>query len=204
MQGKGIMHLDEPKGRREAATPEWRWGGKRLWVPVSARLWSCRSGQLSWASRYSLSLSFLAASSAAPSAASSLDLFTRDFDLFRRVPSPISTCRHVPTYSDLSEPAPSFPLVGVKFCLPSYILADVNVCDFLFVCVWQISKVRVEHCSTYTNCSSCLEARDPYCGWCSLEKRWVHQNLFLAVNWKRRGRMYRVPFSSKVSCRQSS
>lgn len=37
----------------------------------------------------------------------------------------------------------------------------------------QISKVRVEHCASYTNCSSCLEARDPYCGWCSLEKRWV-------------------------------
>ncbi|XP_046633766.1 plexin-B-like isoform X2 [Daphnia pulicaria] len=35
----------------------------------------------------------------------------------------------------------------------------------------KISKVRVEHCATYTNCSSCLEARDPYCGWCSLEKR---------------------------------
>jgi len=35
----------------------------------------------------------------------------------------------------------------------------------------KISKVRVEHCASYTNCSSCLQARDPYCGWCSLEKR---------------------------------
>lgn len=34
-----------------------------------------------------------------------------------------------------------------------------------------ISKVKVEHCNSYTNCSSCLEAKDPYCGWCSLEKR---------------------------------
>ena len=34
-----------------------------------------------------------------------------------------------------------------------------------------VSKVRVEHCSSYANCSSCLEAGDPYCGWCSLEKR---------------------------------
>lgn len=35
----------------------------------------------------------------------------------------------------------------------------------------KISKVKVEHCSGYTNCSSCLDAKDPYCGWCSLEKR---------------------------------
>ena len=34
-----------------------------------------------------------------------------------------------------------------------------------------VSKVRVEHCSSYTNCNSCLDAGDPYCGWCSLEKR---------------------------------
>lgn len=35
----------------------------------------------------------------------------------------------------------------------------------------QITKLRVEHCSRYTNCSGCLESRDPFCGWCSLEKR---------------------------------
>ncbi|XP_017776948.1 PREDICTED: plexin-B [Nicrophorus vespilloides] len=35
----------------------------------------------------------------------------------------------------------------------------------------KISKIKVEHCSSYTNCSSCLESKDPYCGWCSLEKR---------------------------------
>lgn len=35
----------------------------------------------------------------------------------------------------------------------------------------KISKVKVEHCSGYSNCSSCLDAKDPYCGWCSLEKR---------------------------------
>ncbi|XP_052127793.1 plexin-B [Frankliniella occidentalis] len=31
--------------------------------------------------------------------------------------------------------------------------------------------MRVEHCGSFANCSSCLEAKDPYCGWCSLEKR---------------------------------
>ncbi|KAG7207100.1 hypothetical protein KM043_000977 [Ampulex compressa] len=35
----------------------------------------------------------------------------------------------------------------------------------------KITKVKVQHCSGYTNCSGCLDARDPYCGWCSLEKR---------------------------------
>lgn len=38
----------------------------------------------------------------------------------------------------------------------------------------KISKVKVEHCSGYTSCSSCLDAKDPYCGWCSLEKRSVN------------------------------
>jgi hypothetical protein len=31
--------------------------------------------------------------------------------------------------------------------------------------------MRVEHCGVYTTCSSCLESRDPFCGWCSLEKK---------------------------------
>ncbi|XP_050438453.1 plexin-B [Adelges cooleyi] len=34
-----------------------------------------------------------------------------------------------------------------------------------------VLKVRVEHCNSFTNCSTCLEANDPYCGWCSLERR---------------------------------
>ncbi|XP_001352289.2 plexin-B isoform X1 [Drosophila pseudoobscura] len=44
--------------------------------------------------------------------------------------------------------------------------------DFLYVLSLQkITKLRIEHCSVYTNCSACLESRDPFCGWCSLEKR---------------------------------
>lgn len=31
--------------------------------------------------------------------------------------------------------------------------------------------MRIEHCAAYSNCSACLESRDPFCGWCSLEKR---------------------------------
>ncbi|XP_017111505.1 plexin-B isoform X1 [Drosophila elegans] len=44
--------------------------------------------------------------------------------------------------------------------------------DFLYVLSQRkITKLRIEHCSVYTNCSACLESRDPFCGWCSLEKR---------------------------------
>ncbi|CAG7724457.1 unnamed protein product [Allacma fusca] len=35
----------------------------------------------------------------------------------------------------------------------------------------KVIKVRVEQCEMWTNCSTCLNSRDPYCGWCSLEKR---------------------------------
>lgn len=42
---------------------------------------------------------------------------------------------------------------------------------FLVSLYFQISKLKVEHCSSYSNCSACLESKDPYCGWCSLEKR---------------------------------
>lgn len=44
--------------------------------------------------------------------------------------------------------------------------------DFLYVLsTRKITKLRIEHCSVYSNCSACLESRDPFCGWCSLEKR---------------------------------
>uniref|UniRef100_A0A1A9ZXZ1 Sema domain-containing protein n=1 Tax=Glossina pallidipes TaxID=7398 RepID=A0A1A9ZXZ1_GLOPL len=44
--------------------------------------------------------------------------------------------------------------------------------DFLYVLSMnKITKLKIEHCSLYTNCSACLESRDPFCGWCSLEKR---------------------------------
>lgn len=36
---------------------------------------------------------------------------------------------------------------------------------------YKISKVRVEACHHFVSCDQCLQARNPYCGWCSLEKR---------------------------------
>ncbi|KAG8189829.1 hypothetical protein JTE90_026130 [Oedothorax gibbosus] len=51
---------------------------------------------------------------------------------------------------------------------------------------YKISKVRVEECSRYEACDTCLRARNPYCGWCSLEKRCTVkaacQNATLATN----------------------
>lgn len=34
-----------------------------------------------------------------------------------------------------------------------------------------VSKVKVQECSVYKTCLDCLGAKDPYCGWCSLENK---------------------------------
>ncbi|KAL1130244.1 hypothetical protein AAG570_013182 [Ranatra chinensis] len=55
------------------------------------------------------------------------------------------------------------------------VLPDTNISPFgehLYVLTTtRVFKLAVEHCNTYSNCSACLEAKDPYCGWCSLERR---------------------------------
>ncbi|XP_044766008.1 plexin-A4 [Coccinella septempunctata] len=35
----------------------------------------------------------------------------------------------------------------------------------------KVSKVKVQECRVYRNCLECLGAKDPYCGWCSLENK---------------------------------
>ncbi|XP_017062666.1 plexin-A2 [Drosophila eugracilis] len=35
----------------------------------------------------------------------------------------------------------------------------------------KVAKVKVFDCSDYKTCGECLGARDPYCGWCSLENK---------------------------------
>jgi plexin A len=35
----------------------------------------------------------------------------------------------------------------------------------------KVSKVKVYDCTVYTTCGECLGAKDPYCGWCSLENK---------------------------------
>ncbi|XP_026472464.1 plexin-A4 [Ctenocephalides felis] len=35
----------------------------------------------------------------------------------------------------------------------------------------KVSKVKVQECSVYKTCWDCLGAKDPYCGWCSLDNK---------------------------------
>lgn len=36
---------------------------------------------------------------------------------------------------------------------------------------YKIVKISSSHCHDYRTCSQCIQARDPYCGWCSLQNR---------------------------------
>lgn len=36
---------------------------------------------------------------------------------------------------------------------------------------YKLSKVRVHECNIFRSCIDCLKARDPYCGWCSMENK---------------------------------
>ncbi|XP_064473748.1 plexin-B-like isoform X2 [Ornithodoros turicata] len=60
------------------------------------------------------------------------------------------------------------------------ILADMEVDTtghYVYVASpYKISKVRVDRCQQYNTCDQCLQARNPYCGWCSLEKRCTVQS----------------------------
>lgn len=44
--------------------------------------------------------------------------------------------------------------------------------DFIYVMNdKRVSLIKVQECNTYNTCGDCLGARDPHCGWCSLENR---------------------------------
>jgi hypothetical protein len=55
------------------------------------------------------------------------------------------------------------------------ILPDTKVSlnqNFLYVLSKKkITKMKIEDCAIHMTCSSCLESKDPFCGWCSLEKK---------------------------------
>ncbi|KAG0427984.1 hypothetical protein HPB47_025004 [Ixodes persulcatus] len=55
------------------------------------------------------------------------------------------------------------------------ILADMEVDTtghYVYVASpYKVSRIRVDRCQQYNTCDECLQARNPYCGWCSLEKK---------------------------------
>lgn len=48
---------------------------------------------------------------------------------------------------------------------------DVQLMHLYVMTKKRVSKVKVQECSVYKSCWECLNAKDPYCGWCSLENK---------------------------------
>ncbi|XP_076344644.1 plexin-B-like isoform X2 [Tachypleus tridentatus] len=63
----------------------------------------------------------------------------------------------------------------VSVDLGNSILADLQLDksgQFIYVAsTYKLAKVRIAKCHQYNSCELCLRARNPYCGWCSLEKQ---------------------------------
>jgi hypothetical protein len=55
------------------------------------------------------------------------------------------------------------------------------VTEISFLFCFQVSKVKVQECNVYKTCWDCLGAKDPYCGWCSLENKYEHISRFLSL-----------------------
>lgn len=83
----------------------------------------------------------------------------------------------------------SFSLLKKKshFVNSQVIYEEMFVCVCLVSIYAQVTKVRVQDCGVYKTCGECLGARDPYCGWCSLENKYVtHTEKYLekkAAGW---------------------
>jgi plexin A len=55
---------------------------------------------------------------------------------------------------------------------PDMYLMDLNNKNYLYVMTTRrVTLVKVQECQIYRTCTECLGARDPYCGWCSLENK---------------------------------
>jgi len=51
--------------------------------------------------------------------------------------------------------------------------------DQLFVGTdMQVVRLPVANCSHYGSCEDCLGARDPYCGWCSHDRKYEPSSLY--------------------------
>ena len=49
---------------------------------------------------------------------------------------------------------------------------ELNNKNYLYVMTTRrVTLVKVQECQQFRTCGECLGARDPYCGWCSLENK---------------------------------
>lgn len=54
-----------------------------------------------------------------------------------------------------------------------HLLIPSSVVRFVLRLVFQVYRLPVQDCHKYSDCEKCAQARDPYCGWCVREGRWV-------------------------------
>jgi len=54
----------------------------------------------------------------------------------------------------------------------------ITSCIFSWCCRVQVVRLPVSNCSRSSSCEECLTARDPYCGWCSHDRRYEAVNRF--------------------------
>lgn len=59
--------------------------------------------------------------------------------------------------------------VGSKIQPDMYL--DTVKYDLYLMSTHKLFKIKVYDCSVYTTCVACLSAKDPFCGWCSLENK---------------------------------
>uniref|UniRef100_A0A665TAT4 Plexin-B1 n=1 Tax=Echeneis naucrates TaxID=173247 RepID=A0A665TAT4_ECHNA len=64
----------------------------------------------------------------------------------------------------------------------SDLVLDQNEAHIYIMTKNNVEKRPVAECGDHLDCQSCLSAKDPYCGWCVLEGRYVHEQWLWSFN----------------------
>ena len=56
--------------------------------------------------------------------------------------------------------------------LYTWVIISVTLSIVVLYVVVQVVRMPVANCSGYGSCEECLAARDPYCGWCSFDRKY--------------------------------